>query len=69
MKIKTPDGEEITLEFMDSFFESFEGTDEELQKLMEEIIAKVQSGTLMEDSEPVDIEEIDEDSYQERKLQ
>ena len=72
MKIKTPDGEEITLEFMDSFFESFEGTDEELQKLMEEIIAKVQNGTLMEDSEPVDFEEIDDDSddlYKERKLQ
>jgi predicted DNA-binding antitoxin AbrB/MazE fold protein len=69
MKVKTKDGEEITLEFMDSFFESFNGTDEELQKLMEEIISKVQNGTLMEDSEPVDFEEVDDDIALERKLQ
>jgi len=67
MKVKTKSGEEITLEFMNSFFESFTGTEEELQKLMNEIIEKVQNETLYDDSEPVDILDVTEEQWEEIK--
>jgi hypothetical protein len=77
MKVKTKSGEEIDIQFMGTFFESFEGTEEELQKLMSEIIEKVQDETLYKDSEPVDIidvtpeqwDEIKDNPFGDRKLQ
>jgi hypothetical protein len=59
MKVKTKSGETITLEFLDSFFESFSGTDEELQKIMQDIIDMVGDGTLMDESVPVEEEDLD----------
>lgn len=77
MKVKTKTGEEIEIQFMNSFFESFTGTEEELQKLMNEIIEKVQNETLYGESEPVDIidvtpeqwDEIKDNPFGDRKLQ
>lgn len=72
MKVKTESGEEIDVQFMGSFFESFNGTQEELQQLMNEIIEKVQNGTLYEDSELVDIVDMTEeeiDDFEKGKLQ
>lgn len=67
MKVKTKSGEEIDIQFMGSFFESFTGTEEELQKLMNEIIEKVQNETLYEDSEPVDIIDVTPEQWEEIK--
>lgn len=64
MKVKTKSGEEINVNFTGSFFESFEGTEEELQKLMNEIIEKVQDGTLTEDSELVDVVDMTEEEIE-----
>lgn len=72
MKVKTKSGEEIDIQFMGSFFESFNGTQEELQELMNEIIEKVQNETLYEDSELVDVVDMTEEeieNFDKEKLQ
>lgn len=72
MKVKTKSGEEIDIQFMGSFFESFNGTQEELQQLMNEIIEKVQNETLYEDSELVDVVDMTEEeieNFDKEKLQ
>lgn len=72
MKVRTKSGEEIDIQFMGSFFESFNGTQEELQQLMNEIIEKVQNETLYEDSELVDVVDMTEEeieNFDKEKLQ
>lgn len=72
MKVKTKSGEEIDVQFTGSFFKSFEGTEEELQKLMNEIIEKVRNETLTEDSELVDVVDMTEEeieNFEKGKLQ
>lgn len=61
MKVKTKDGTEMNVQFEDTFFESFEGTDEELQELMQQIIDMVRNGTLEEQAELFDVEELSEE--------
>lgn len=65
MKVKTKDGTEMNVQFEDTFFESFEGTDEELQQLMQEIIDMVKNGTLEEQAELINVEEMTEDEIKE----
>jgi hypothetical protein len=74
MKVKTESGEEIDVQLNEiiEFFESFVGSQEELQQLMNEVIEKVQNGTLYEDSELVDIVDMTEeevDNFEKGKLQ
>lgn len=64
MKVKTKTGDDINLEFTDTFFESFEGTPEELKELMEMIINQVQDGSLFEEAEPIGAEELTEDEIE-----
>lgn len=61
MKVKTKDGTEMNVQFENTFFEAFKGTDEELQKLMQEIIDMVKDGTLEEQAELVNVEEMTEE--------
>lgn len=75
MKVKTKTGEDINLHFTDTFFESFEGSPEELEELMKTIINQVQDGSLFEKSEPIEAVELTEDEIEtwknnsKRKLQ
>lgn len=64
MKVKTKTGDDINLEFTDTFFESFEGTPEKLKEIMEMIINQVQDGSLFEEAEPVGAEELTEDEIE-----
>lgn len=61
MKVKTNLGEEFDVEFSQDFFTNFDGTDEELQELMTDIIAKIQDGTLFDEAEPLYEEELSEE--------
>jgi hypothetical protein len=69
MKVKTKSGDDITLEFTDTFFETFQGTPEELQQIMQMIIEQVKDGSLFEQSEPVAEEPVTEDEYNEMLIQ
>lgn len=46
------------IEFAPGCFDSFEGTQEELDELMNEIKTMIETGELFEKSEPVDINEL-----------
>lgn len=46
--------------FAPGAFDNFEGTQEELDELVSEIHKKFEDGTLFADSEPIDIQELDE---------
>lgn len=46
--------------FAPGAFDDFEGTQEELDKLVSEIHKKFEDGTLFADSESIDIQELDE---------
>lgn len=61
MKVKTNTGEEIEISFQKSFFDSFKGTDAELQEVMQRVIDMVKNDTLMETAELIDIEELNDD--------
>lgn len=61
MKVKTDTGEEIEISFQKSFFDSFKGTDAELQETMQRVIDMVKNDTLMETAELIDIEELNDD--------
>jgi hypothetical protein len=52
---------DLKVEFAPGCFDDFEGTQEELDALMAEIIAKVHSGQLMEEAVPVDFDDEDMD--------
>ena len=64
MKVKTNSGDSIDLEFSDMFFETFKGSPDELKELMEMIINQVKDGSLFEESQPVDVENLTEDEIQ-----
>jgi hypothetical protein len=59
-------GEEITVdfadsffvEFADSFFETFTGTDEELQEVLNSLVEMIKDGTLFAESEPFSEEDL-----------
>ena len=61
MKIKTDTGEEITVEFADGFFEEFDGTTEEMEKVLQMLSDKIKDGSLFADSVPFSVEDLDED--------
>jgi hypothetical protein len=46
------------IEFAPGCFDSFEGTQEELDELMNEIKTMIETGELFEKSEPVDFDEL-----------
>ncbi|MCA6384947.1 MAG: hypothetical protein IM620_15860 [Cytophagales bacterium] len=64
MKVKTNTGEEIEIKFEKSFFDSFEGTDAELQEVMQKVIDMVKNETLVESSESVDIDDLPDDEQE-----
>jgi len=64
MKVKTNTGEEIEIKFEKSFFDSFEGTDAELQEVMQKVIDMVKNETLAESSESVDIDDLPDDEQE-----
>jgi len=51
----------IKIEFAPGAFDSFEGTQEELEELIAEITRMAESGDLFEKSRPVDIDELIEE--------
>jgi hypothetical protein len=51
----------ITVTFAPGAFDSFEGTQEELDNLMAEIVQMAESGELMEQGELVDFDQLIED--------
>lgn len=61
MKIKTDDGEELTLEFADTFFETFPGTPEELEELMSTLVEKIKDGSFFDEIEPAEEYGLDDD--------
>jgi hypothetical protein len=54
---------EIKIEFAPGCFDSFDGTQEELEGLMEEIRRLVSSGELFEKSVPLDLDELSEEDF------
>ena len=57
----TDEKKALTLEFAPGCFDSFEGTQEELNDLMAEIQRMFDSGEMEENSTPVDIDDLIED--------
>jgi len=51
----------LELVFAPGCFDSFEGTQEELDELVQEIQRMFDSGEFMEKSEPVDLDELDDE--------
>lgn len=49
---------EIKIEFAPGAFDSFEGSQEELDELMKEIQSMILDGSLFEKSKPVDLEDL-----------
>ena len=47
-----------TIEFAPGAFNSFEGTQEELDEMIAELTAMAETGELFENSEPVDLDEL-----------
>ena len=58
----------MKIEFAPGCFDSFEGTQEELDALMKEIREAVESGALFENSEPVDLDNLDDLDEEDREL-
>lgn len=67
--------DKIKIEFAPGCFDQFEGTQEELEELIQHILSMAESGELLENSEEVDFDELDEEeleiiqSFQTRNLQ
>ena len=60
------DKEKMKVIFAPEFFEDFEGTQEELDELVKEIMEEVENGTFFENSHPLeDLEEEDPEEYEE----
>jgi hypothetical protein len=57
----TDEKKPITIEFAPGAFDSFEGTQEELEEMIAEITKMAQSGELFEQSRQVDLEELMEE--------
>lgn len=52
------ENKKMKIEFAPGCFDAFDGTQEELDELIEEIIKMAEDGTLMEQSEPLDIDNL-----------
>jgi hypothetical protein len=57
----TKQNKPLTIEFAPGAFDSFDGTQEELDEVVAEIKRMFESGELMEKSKPVDMEELIEE--------
>lgn len=53
--------QEVKIEFAPGCFDNFEGTQEELNAMIEDIERMVKSGELQEKSEPLNIDDLDDD--------
>lgn len=62
MTNKPDDIKKMTIQFAPGCFDNFDGTQEELDQLMAELTEMVDSGTLLENSEPVNLAELYEES-------
>ena len=51
----------LKITFMPGAFDTFEGTQEELDSLIKDLETKLSSGELLENSKPVDIEQLFEE--------
>lgn len=58
---KNEDGSEMKLEFAPGCFDNFEGTQEELDELIAQIHTMFESGQMIEDAEPIDLETLMEE--------
>ncbi len=58
---KDDNAKEWKIEFAPGAFDNFDGTQEELDELVAEIEKSVADGTFLEDSEPVDLDELYEE--------
>ena len=56
---------EIKIEFAEGCFDNFDGTQEELDELMAEITQLAESGELFERSNPINIDDLDDDELEE----
>lgn len=65
MKIKTDSGEEITVQFGESFFDNFDGKPEEMEELLAVFVSKLKDGSLFEEAEPIMMEDLDDDEADE----
>jgi hypothetical protein len=54
----------IKIEFAPGCFDNFDGTQEELDELMAEIIRMAESGEMFEQARPLDLENPDEDDIE-----
>jgi hypothetical protein len=54
----------IKLEFAPGCFDDFDGTQEELDELIAMIQAKVDDGSIIEDAQPLDIDDLTEEQFQ-----
>jgi hypothetical protein len=55
----------IKIEFAPGAFDNFDGTQEELDELMAEITQLAESGELFERSNPINIDDLDDDELEE----
>ena len=55
------DDKNYTIEFAPGCFDNFEGTQEELDELIADLTKMVEDGTLLEQSQPLDLEELFEE--------
>lgn len=56
------DDKELKVVFAPGCFDNFDGTQEELDEMLAEIMGMVKAGTLFENSQPVDFDELDEET-------
>ncbi len=55
------DDKKVTIEFAPGAFDNFDGTQEELDEMVAELTRMVEDGTLLEESKPLDLEELFEE--------
>jgi len=55
------DKKEFKVEFAPGCFDDFDGTQEELDEFMSAIMAKIKDGSLLEDSEPLEPDDLPEE--------
>lgn len=60
-ELTTEDCKELTVQFAPGCFDTFDGTQEELDELMAEIQAAIQDGSILEKARPVDMEKMIEE--------
>jgi hypothetical protein len=62
------DDKEFTIKFAPGCFDEFDGTQEELDELMNELNTLVSSGELLENSHPVDFSDMDPEQIEKLEL-